>query len=229
MKVNEIFYSVQGEGTLVGLPTVFIRLQGCNLRCSYCDTSYAQDDEGGDLMTPVQIANTVFKLIPYQRRWVCITGGEPLLHVRELHALIEALHRLGGWSIEVETNGSFSPPSWSSQVSSWVADVKCPTSGHCGASRADEWLSMRRKDQVKFVVGNVEDLTFVRDTLRRRRYTSQVLVSPATMVLVDKEQGAFTEYWNKEWLQEVVDFCKEVNARFSLQVQKVVWGNKKGV
>ena len=229
MRVNEVFLSLQGEGVNVGVPTAFVRLQGCNLCCSWCDTKHAQDPDGGELMTPTQVANTVWKMTSYRGRWVCITGGEPFFHLAELRELIEALRRLNSYLIEVETNGSFGPPKWFSLVDSWVADIKCPSSGVCGTSKVDRWFDMRRKDQVKFVVANVEDLDFVRQTLKSRRCIPTVLVSPAAGVLVDKKQGTTEEYWNREWLQEVWRFCVEMNVRFSLQMHKAVFGNRKGV
>lgn len=229
MRVNRIFQSNQGEGVLAGVPMTFIRLQGCNLRCSWCDSVYAQDPSGGEAMDPVQVANIVRKLVSYQRRWLCVTGGEPLLRSEELLELIRALRRHDSYLIEIETNGSFSPPSWFSLVDSWVADIKCPSSGQCGVSRVDKWLAMRRKDQVKFVVQNAEDLDFVRKTLKSKLCVPTVLVSPAAGVFIDKAHSAIEEYWHKEWLQEVWEFCTEVNVRFSLQTHKVVWGDKLGV
>jgi len=229
MRVNEIFYSIQGEGVLAGVPTVFIRLQGCNLlpNCSYCDTEYAQDPRGGEERS---IPDTIWRvkgLQPYQDRWICITGGEPLMH-NDLRVLIKALKN-NGYKIEIETNGSFAPPLWFSLVDSWVADIKCPSSGVCGTSLVNSWFDLRRQDQIKFVVSNAEDLDFVRETLKHRLCIPTVLVSPVAGILVNKKQGSIEEYWNREWLQEVAEFCKEVNARFNLQVHKVVWGNKKGV
>jgi len=194
-----------------------------------CDTAYAQDPSGGEEMTPVQVANTVLKMQPYQRRWICITGGEPLLYAEELYHLIKALKRLNSYLIEVETNGSFEPPKWYSLVDSWVPDIKCPSSGVCGVSRVGAWFRMRRKDQVKFVVSNAEDLGFVRETLKSRLCAPTVLVSPAAMTLADKRQDTLTEFWNREWLREVWEFCVGNNLRYSLQVHKLVYGNRKGV
>lgn len=247
MRVNEIFHSIQGEGILTGVPMVFIRLQGCNLRCSWCDTTYAQDGNGGELMTPVQVANTIKQLVSYNKRWLCITGGEPLLHTEELWELIHALKRTGIYNIEVETNGSFPPPHWFPLVDSWVADIKCPSSGTCGVSKIDMWFSMRRKDQIKFVVGNEEDLDFVRETLKARLCVPHVLVSPVMpnfedvykkfdirSLRVDEsilvpDDDLLPILQHGQWLQRVAEFCKDVNARYSLQIHKVIWGNKKGV
>jgi len=231
VRVNEIFYSIQGEGVLAGVSTVFVRLQGCNLfsigGCSFCDTVYAQNPAEGTEMGIADIVRRVRELIPFQDRWICVTGGEPLMH-EGLHDLVKALKN-NGHRVEVETNGSFPPPLWFSFVDSWVPDIKCPSSGVCGVSKVNEWLSMRRKDQVKFVVSNAEDLDFVRRILRERLCVPTVLVSPVAEILVDKRRGTIEEYWDREWLREVVEFCKEVNARFSLQVHRIIWGDRRGV
>lgn len=228
MRVNEIFHSIQGEGVLVGIPMVFIRLQGCNLRCSWCDTVYAQDTDGGVEMTVWEVVQSVFQLHGgFQRRWACITGGEPLLHSEELRELMHMLKNRNSCLIEVETNGSFPPPPWFSWVDSWVADIKCPSSGYCGASKVEKWFSMRRKDQVKFVVSTEEDLDFTRKILQERTCVPQVLVSPAFYPIPDV--AGYNPIVENFWLQRVTEFCKEVNARFSLQIHRIVWGSKRGV
>jgi len=224
MRINEIFQSIQGEGVFAGVPTTFIRLQECNLRCNWCDTTYAQEPDGGELMSPLQVVNT---LKSYVKGWYCITGGEPLLHVEDLYELVSALKRNGACSIEIETNGSFSPPKWFSLVDSWVADIKCPSSGVCGASKIDMWFSMRHKDQVKFVVATEEDLNFVRKTLKSGLCIPTILVSP--VFPRNCNEGSDSICISAEWLQRVVEFCKEMDVRFSLQLHKVIWGNKQGV
>lgn len=230
MLVSEIFYSLQGEGVYVGLPTVFVRLAGCNLiqKCSFCDTSYAWDPKDGKEMSIEDILNKVSKLSPYYQSWVCITGGEPLWQEKALELLVRELKR-GGYLVTIETNGSFKPPRWYTLVDSWNADIKCPSSGVCGVS-SETWFKTRQQDQVKFVVGNIEDLDFTRKMLNKHKADSpQVEVSPVAVQLVNKKEGKIEEYWNKEWLQEVAEFCKEVRVRYSLQVHKWIWGNKKGV
>lgn len=227
MQVNNIFYSVQGEGVHAGVPTVFVRLQGCNLRCAWCDTVGAQDPEGGEAMTPVQIANNVKALAKLRRVWVCITGGEPLLQAG-LEELVGALKRVGGYQIEVETNGSIEPPKWFRTVDSWVADIKCPSSGMSGASTYRGWFALRRVDQVKFVVADSQDLNFVRELVTCWSCIPEVLISPVIPPSPDA-LIADVMYAQRGWLQEVAEFCKERGVRFSLQIHKLVWGNKDGV
>lgn len=230
MKIAEVFYNIQGEGVYTGVPMVFVRLAGCNLlpHCSYCDTVYAQDGSKGDVMSVDGIILKVSSLSPYYNSWVCITGGEPLFQRDELEELVRVLKK-GGYKITIETNGSYEVPRWYTLVDSWNADIKCPSSGVCGVSK-EEWFKTRTCDQIKFVVGNEEDLEFVRNMLSRHKADNPiVLVSPIAGLLVDKEQGKITEYWDKEWLQEVTEFCLENRCRYNLQIQKVIWGNKRGV
>jgi len=198
----------------------FVRLQGCNLLppCSWCDTRYAVG-EGGSEVSVDGIVERVSNLHGgYQRRWVCITGGEPLMQ-EGLKDLAMGL-KDEGYLLEVETNGSFPPPKWYALVDCWVSDVKCPSSGVCGVSLWREWFGMRRVDCVKFVVGSEEDLEFVSRLLEERACIPQVLVSP-----VCGADGS----WNQAWLRRVWQFCIDRKLRFSLQVHKVVWGLKKGV
>ena len=226
MRINEIFHSIQGEGTLVGVPTAFVRLQGCNLRCSYCDTEYAQNSEGGVEMTPTRVMAEVRTL---GGSWMCITGGNPLFQPGELSELV-GLAKCGGYHIEIEENGSINPPDWFGLIDSWCVDVKCPSSGPaCGSFKMGWWSRLRRQDQLKFVVSNAEDLKFVRHFLSSKGLRPTVIVSPAASFLVDKQQKTIDEYWNREWLQEVAEFCKDMNVRFGLQIHKVIWGSKVGV
>lgn len=228
MKINEIFYSIQGEGVYSGVPMVFIRLQGCNLiaHCSYCDTSYAQDLNKGNQMDVDSIVREVMNLNPKRGSWICITGGEPLWQLVGLEALVRELKR-GAYLVTVETNGSLPVPSWYALVDSWNVDIKCPSSGICGVS-LEEWFNLREKDQIKFVVGTREDLIYAKQTIKRNlTYPTTILVSPTASYI--PKWNIIEDFWSREWLQEVVEFCKEENVRFSLQLQKVIWGNKKGV
>jgi len=227
VKVNEIFYSISGEGIHQGMPTTFVRFQGCNLRprCSYCDTTYAWDPNGGKGATVEMVLEEVSQLTPYYNNWVCLTGGEPLWQTDALEELVRGL-KSRGYKIEVETNGSLPKPRWWTLVDSWCADMKCPSSGVCGVSRR-EWFKTRPKDQVKFVVGTEEDLTWTWEAIRKHRADNPtVLVSPVMC------SGPVTKEaigCNVEWLQKVAEFCKEERVRFSLQWHKIVWGDKKGV
>ena len=220
MQVNEIFSSIQGEGIYAGVPMTFVRLQGCNLNCPWCDTSYAQNPKEGKFMSWEEIVDEVVILesVPVEdvgrlKRWVCITGGEPLLQEPDLFGLVQGLNS-EGYKVEIETNGTFLPPLWYRLVDSWVADDKTPSSKSPRAN--SNWLGLRPKDQVKYVVANNDDLKFIKDRLSEGNVKVEVIVSP----MMPSEQS---------WLQEVWEFCEREGLRFSLQLHKIVWNNLKGV
>ncbi len=221
LNINEIFYSIQGEGVHQGLPTVFIRLQGCNLYpdkcCSYCDTRYAQKYKGGESLSIDRIVSEVIKLSPEVDTKVCLTGGEPLF--QDIEELVGELS-LRNYFIEVFTNGTCSRPRWWTRVSSWVTDVKCPSSGVFLFQ--DGWLDGRVTDQIKLTVADKRDLEFASTVIARCAVrNAQVVVSP---VINLSEGGVETG-----WLREVAEFCLSKRVRFSLQWHKVLWGNKRGV
>ncbi len=228
MLINEVFHSVQGEGVHQGLPTAFVRLQGCNLRCKWCDTLYAQNSLEGKELTPIQIRNEVVKLAP-DADWVCITGGEPLSQGDKLETLIRLFHERE-YKVEIETNGSFPIPDWRNLVDSWCVDVKCPAS-EVTSNHHKAWLTMREQDQVKFVVANETDLAFVESVLAAidKPIHPTVLISPVINLIQTNPLGKEDYFMSGAWLQRCVEFTKEHNLRFSLQWHKVVWGNEKGV
>ena len=226
IKINKIFYSIQGEGVYQGLPMVFVRLAGCNLitKCRFCDTSYAWNPEDGEEMLVEDVVGKVRHLAPYRQSWVCITGGEPLWQEDALEDLVRGL-KAGGYLITIETNGSFKPPGWYTLVDSWNADIKCPSSGVCGIS-SEAWFKTRQQDQIKFVVGNKEDLDYTKSVLDKHKADSPTILVSPVIIWSDITGRTFVD---QPWLQEVVEFCKEMRVRFSLQWHKVVYGNKKGV
>jgi len=198
-------------------------MQGCNTSCLYCDTTYAQDPDGGSDTSIDAIIQEVRELVPCYDSWVCITGGEPLYQESELEKLVLGLKE-EDYKVSIETNGSYEPPKWWSMVDSWVPDIKCPSSGVCGLSK-DKWLLMgRMRDQIKFVVGIPEDLDFVVEKLRHGVLCT-VLVSP--VFTISESDGNFS--WDPSWAQIVWEFCRKMGVQFSLQTHKVVFGNKVGV
>jgi len=215
--VNEMFLSIQGEGIYTGKPMVFVRFQGCNLipRCQFCDSSKAMSSRGGITLSVEEIVQAAVKLSPQLRSWVCITGGEPMWQSEGLEELVGKFGAWG-WNTTVETNGSFECPDWYTQVKSWNADIKCPSSGVCGTSK-ESWFNTRYCDQIKFVVGTKEDLDFTRQMIRKHLASkATILVSP----IITSESTAFTV--EQKWLQEVAKFCVKERVRFSLQIHKVV-------
>ena len=227
LKISEIFHSLSGEGVHAGIPTVFVRLAGCNLRCSYCDSAYAWNSEDGEEISVDEVAKRVRSF--RSGGWCLITGGNPLYQVGDVHKLVQEL-KDAAYLVEIEENGSIDPPDWFRIVDSWVTDVKCPSSGPSYGSFRTRWLKrLRKRDSLKFVVGTQEDLDFVRGFLNNTRLRPTVLVSPVTGILLNKKEGTISEYWNREWLQECTEFCKVQNVRLSLQIHKIIYGDKRGV
>jgi len=219
MRINEIFRSLQGEGLLQGEPSIFVRLQGCNLKCNWCDTSYAQDPRGGEELSIDEVLERVLSL--HEDGLICITGGEPLMQEEELGELCAELWELD-YTIEVETNGSYPLPYWHSRVASWVVDVKCPSSSSLPLSGVlKTWEELTSTNlQVKFVVQDVKDLAFVLLMHQKKLFNNKkYIISPV-----------FTKgRLNKKWGQEVAQFCLDNDFRLSLQYHKILWGAMKGV
>jgi 7-carboxy-7-deazaguanine synthase len=237
MLVSEIFLSLQGEGPDSGLPMAFLRLYGCNLKCTYCDSLYAVEDKRFEEKSIEQIAKEVEELSPWVRR-LCITGGEPLLQEKEMEELVFSLRtKLGFNYICIETNGTIPKPRWWASVI-WDIDCKCPSSGSKTPFNED-WLTIGKKNRIKFVVSNGDDLKFVENTLtdwsKDIGQMPEIIVSPALSIgmygksRVDSETHFLNLDDNLDWSQKVWEFCVENNIRFSLQIHKVLWGNKKGV
>jgi len=204
VRVSEIFFSIQGEGTRAGRPCVFVRFTGCDLRCGYCDTAYAF--HGGAEMSREAILAEVAR---HPCRFVLLTGGEPMLQ-RDLPDLArELLAR--GYEVAVETHGQLPLDALPREVIR-VADVKTPGSGEPATELA--WLALLRPhDEVKFVVCSEEDFRWSADVIRRHRLEGRlaVLVSPAAG-LVDPKDLA-------RWMLE-----SGLDARLNLQIHKVIWG-----
>jgi len=213
MRVESIYYSLNGEGVHALIPSAIVRLQGCNLKCTWCDTAYSLDPTKGTEMSVESVLEAVSAVCAHPR-WVLLTGGEPLLQELELLKLVKELKRRG-IKIEVETNGSFEAPIWWKLVDSWSADIKCPSSGMYGRSLLS-WLDTRERDQVKFVVANEEDLECVRSILVSHYIAPTVLISPVYP-------------WNNEWLRTCAEFCKTYDTRMSLQQHKIIYGKEKNV
>lgn len=211
MVVNEIFTSIQGESTSQGLPFSFIRLTGCNLRCAYCDTTYAYEE--GMLMDIPAIAAKVEKLrIPR----VLITGGEPLLQ-GETPKLIDLLVKMG-FAVSLETNGSL-PLSGLNSSCVKIVDVKTPGSGAGGSFLEENIHCLRKTDEIKFVVTDRKDFDFARDFIdeKLRTFPGTVLLSPAWGYV---EAETLAGWIIKERLQ----------ARLNVQLHKFIFGsNARGV
>ena len=146
MKINEIFYSLQGEGKWAGLPNIFIRTSGCNLRCSYCDTKYAYEDG-----KEINIKDILSKIAKYNCKFVCLTGGEPLLQTNIIEFIETLLEK--NYNIIVETNGSISIDNLIKYNSLIISlDIKCPSSNMAKKIKLENINFLKKEDQIKFVI-----------------------------------------------------------------------------
>jgi 7-carboxy-7-deazaguanine synthase len=204
MRVTEIFFSIQGEGTRAGRPCVFVRFTGCDLRCTYCDTAYAFT--GGRDASREEILAEVAR---FPCRFVLLTGGEPLLQ-RELPDLArDLLDR--GYEVAVETHGQLPTDALPAAVVR-IADVKTPGSGEPATDL--RWLAgLRPHDEVKFVVSSEEDFRWSVDVIRRHGLAGRVTV------LVGPVLGRVDPADLSRWILE-----SGVDARLNLQLHKIVWG-----
>ncbi len=208
LKVNEIFYSIQGESFFSGIPFVFVRLTGCNLRCSYCDTKYAYEE--GKEVTVEQILKEVKK---YKCPYVEITGGEPLLQ-DDTPFLVDSLIDKG-FTVLVETNGT-KDVSVVSDKAIIIMDIKCPSSGEKGKI---DWENIKRldfKDEIKFVVAERSDYDWAKGIIIEKNLTgkAKVLLSPVK----EKLDPALLA----EWILK-----DNLKVRFQMQLHKILWPDVK--
>jgi 7-carboxy-7-deazaguanine synthase len=204
MRVNEIFFSIQGESSHQGTPCVFVRLSGCNLRCRYCDTQYAYDD--GE---EVPLEEVLGKVTQYPSRIVEITGGEPLLQEESLELARRLLDR--GYAVLIETNGTVDVSAVDPRAVR-IVDIKCPGSGH---SHAILWENLRllgERDEVKFVITSRDDYEWAKEVVRREGLAEKhaVLFSPAFGSLVPAELAS--------WILQ-----DGLPVRLNLQIHKYIW------
>jgi 7-carboxy-7-deazaguanine synthase len=206
LTVNEIFHSIQGESTHTGRPCVFVRLTACDLRCSWCDTSYAFT-EGRKMSVDEVIA----QVEGFGCDLVELTGGEPLLQ-REAYSLMERLLD-SGHTVMVETGGHLSISDVPSRVIR-IVDVKCPGSGESGRNHWPNLDVLTAQDEVKFVIRDRTDYEFARGVVVKHALverTAAVLFSPVHDVLAAKELAA--------WILE-----DRLKVRLQLQAHKYIWG-----
>jgi len=206
--VNEIFFSIQGESTHTGLPCAFIRLTGCNLRCSYCDTSYAYDE--GTWMSLQEIDSAIHSM---GTGLVEVTGGEPLLQ-ESCSDLLSHLTRKG-YKVLIETNGSQDIRNLPEEVIC-ILDMKCPSSGMNNQMFMDNLKHLREKDELKFVIQNRDDYDWAKQCLGQlpsRISMDKVLFSPVHETL-DPQLLA-------EWI--LVD---NLPVRMHLPIHPILWPDK---
>ncbi len=210
LKIYEIFHSLQGETSRIGLPTVFVRLTGCPMRCTYCDTEYAFS--GGSNM---EISDILAKVATFGTKYVTVTGGEPLAQ-KECHALLKALCD-AGYSVSLETGGAMDIASVDTRVSV-ILDVKTPASGEDKNMRWENITHIQAKDEIKFVLCNRADYDWAKAKLDELKLAEKcpVLFSPSYHELDSTELA--------EWVLQ-----DKLPVRLQLQLHKILWGEKQGV
>jgi 7-carboxy-7-deazaguanine synthase len=219
MYLIEIYKSVQGESSFAGRPCIFVRLAGCNLRCSWCDSEYTF--KGGYRLTEDEVVAEVEKLAPV--RLVEFTGGEPMLQERELVPMMRRL-LASGFELMIETSGERPLGSVPAEVHK-IVDVKCPGSGEGGSFRMENLSALTKRDEVKFVISNRADYEFAREFVREHGLSERVgavLFSPAFTKTPSPVRTAENCLLDPRVLVEWM-LADGVEARLSLQIHKFVW------
>ena len=209
LRITEIFFSLQGETTRTGLPTVFIRLTGCPLRCGYCDTAYAF--HGGSSMT---VASIVEAVAAYRTRYVTVTGGEPLAQKNCLALLSLLCDR--GYSVSLETSGALDVSPVDARVSR-ILDIKTPGSGEVAKNQWENLAHLNAHDEIKFVLCDEPDYTWARQQIEARHLAEicPVLLSPSYREL---EAARLADWILRDQLP----------VRLQTQLHKQLWGETPG-
>ncbi|MGC8565846.1 MAG: 7-carboxy-7-deazaguanine synthase QueE [Thermoplasmata archaeon] len=209
MKVNEIFFSLQGEGLYIGVPMAFVRFTGCNLRCKWCDTKYAWE-EGSEM----SMDNIISDVKKYPTNWVCLTGGEPLLQ-KDIYKLIDKFLSMD-YKVLVETNGSMSIENIPCEENVIIdMDIKTPSSGMSQFNDYSNIEMLGSKDYVKFVIQDDVDYNFMKDILKNYEFKCEAIAQP---------EGNK----NLKYIAEKV-ISDGLKLRVLPQLHKIIWGDKHGV
>jgi 7-carboxy-7-deazaguanine synthase len=213
LKINEIYYTLSGEGKTSGTRIIVIRTTGCNLRCNYngkgfCDTPYAYNQ--GKEMSINDILNQVKK---YNCKNILLSGGEPLLDPTSF-VLVEKLYN-NGYFILIETNGSIPIQKYLAYVT-FSMDIKCPSTGMTEKMCWINLKDIRQDDEVKFVIANKNDYNFAKKIITNFNIKGSILFSPVWEKLNPKDLA--------KWILK-----DNLNVKLSLQIHKIIWGNKRGV
>ena len=207
LNITEIFYSLQGEAREVGIPTVFVRLTGCPLRCNYCDTAYAFKGNN-----PLSIEQILAEISKYNTHYVCVTGGEPMAQSNCLGLLDTLIEK--GYKVSMETSGSIDISKVNKNVSI-VMDLKTPSSTEQHQNRYENITLLENKDQLKFVIASRLDFDWCCSILEDYEVLSDVLFSPVYESLKPAQLA--------DWILE-----KQLNVRLQVQLHKILWGDEKG-
>lgn len=207
LKINEIFYSIQGETTYVGIPTVFVRLTACNLRCTYCDTKYSYyEGESQSLDSILQVIES------HKTKFVCITGGEPLLQKEVYTLMTELCDR--GYNVSLETSGSKSVELVDPRVKI-ILDVKTPDSGAADSFVMSNINHSTSTTEYKFVICSEKDFEWSEDFCRQHKLFEKFVV------LYSPSYGQVSERWLAEKILH-----QNSSARLQLQLHKYIWSSE---
>ncbi|PJD92505.1 MAG: 7-carboxy-7-deazaguanine synthase QueE [Legionella sp.] len=209
VRITELFYSLQGESSTSGFPTVFVRLTGCPLRCHYCDTAYAF--QGGEV---TNLDDILSNIAAYQTRYVCVTGGEPLAQPNCIPLLKQLCD--ANYIVSLETSGARDISTVDPRVIV-VMDLKTPGSGEVERNLWSNIPLLKSQDQIKFVLCDREDYVWACDMITQHHLTdkAQILFSPSWEQLNPTELAS--------WILE-----DQLNVRFQLQLHKILWDDAKG-
>ena len=209
LRITEIFYSLQGESNTVGIPTVFIRLTGCPLRCVYCDTAYAFT--GGK---KISINEIITEVEQYNTPYITVTGGEPLAQAACIELLVELLNK--NFKVSLETSGAIDISNVDQRVIK-VMDLKTPSSGELNKNQYTNIQYLNSKDQVKFVISNDEDYNWSKTIMTEYELTNhcEVLFSPVMGIQ------------NPTELAEKI-LRDRLPVRFQIQLHKLLWNDAQG-
>ncbi len=210
IKINEIFFSLQGESSRIGLPTVFIRLTGCPMRCNYCDTAYAFN--GGENLT---IHAILAKVASYKTQYITVTGGEPLAQ-RECLDLLTTLCD-SSYEVSLETGGALSIKDVDPRVKI-ILDIKTPGSGEVKNYHWPNLNYLKAKDEIKLVITDHEDYLWAKNTIQEKNLLGNfdILFSPSFEQVKSQDLA--------EWILK-----DQLPVRLQLQLHKILWGQKPGV
>jgi 7-carboxy-7-deazaguanine synthase len=210
LRISEIFCSLQGESSLVGLPTVFVRLTGCPLRCGYCDTTYAF--KGGETL---ELDTILEQVAAFSVEHVTVTGGEPLAQTSCHHLLVALCD--AGYRVSLETSGALDIADVDDRVKR-VMDIKTPSSGEVEKNLWSNLKLLMPDDEVKFVIGDRDDYEWSKEIMKEHALASRcgVLFSPVYEVLQARTLA--------DWIVE-----DRLPVRFQIQLHKLLWGDRPGV
>ena len=212
LKISEIFYSILGEGVDMGIPTIFLRLFGCNLRCTWCDSMYAVEGKEYKIM---KIENIIREIELIDCKRICITGGEPLLQQEPLIDLVQILVNKN-FNIILETAGHIEPdPVFQNKQVVISMDCKCPSSNMEQKTNNSILKKLNKKDQIKFVVKDQKDYDYAKQIIVKEKFQAEIIMQPV--------------FGTK--ISIIADLVLKDNlpVRVLPQLHKSIWGDKRGV